>query len=73
MRWCTAAMTPDELWIRLPEGVSIAEVAQDFDGCGVFTVEQSDGGETRYEGYTHLINASLDKNGLTLRVSRETP
>ncbi len=68
--WCSDKMSERELWIKLPPGLRIPDVAADIDGCAVISV--ADGVKAmRYEGYTRLTNAMLDESGMTLRVEKE--
>lgn len=72
VNWCSAVVSPGELWISLPLVGTFAQNADDFDRVKRFTVHQ-DGEETIYLGYTLLTNVMLDadEKTLTIRVKQK--
>lgn len=71
INWCSAAVSPGELWISLAYDGRIADIAGDFEGVEAFVVARGEA-QVRHEGYTRLTNAMIDTAGkeLTLRVRR---
>lgn len=70
INWCSARVTPGELWINMPYSGRLPAVAADFDECEEFVVTQY-GKKEPHSGYTRLKHISEDDaQSITVRVKR---